>query len=98
MPVAVDIEPAVSARPDAGVFLGAPINEVMPAFAAGPRVVGNLVGGQAVGGTDLQGRVLKFAAEIVVGNDELARGMERGKRRGLLDGQLVEREMVAGFG
>ena len=88
----------MGARSDAGIFLAAPINEIMPAFAAGPRVVGNLVGRQAVGGANLQGRVVKRAAEIVVGNDELARGMERGKRRVLLDGQLIEREMVAGFG
>ena len=98
MPVALDVEPAVSARSDAGVFLGAPVDEVMPAFAAGPGVIGNLVGRQAVRRANLQGGVVKLAAEIVVGNDELARGMERGKRRVLLDGQLIEREMVAGLG
>ena len=98
VPVALDIESPVGARPDAGIFLGAPIDEVVPAFAAGPRVVGNLVGRQAVRGANLQGGVVQLAAEIVVGNDELARGMERGKRRVLLDGQLIEREVVAGFG
>src|SRR5580704_3680469 len=98
MPVALDIEPAVSAWSDAGVFLGAPVDEIMPAFAAGPRVVGNLVGRQAVRSANLQGGVVELAAEIFVGNDELSRGVERGERRVLLDGQLIEREMVAGFG
>ena len=37
--LAGDIEPAVRAGPDAGLFLGAPIDEVVPAFAARPGVI-----------------------------------------------------------
>ena len=32
---------------DADVFAVAPVDEIVPAFAAGPRVVGDLVGGKA---------------------------------------------------
>lgn len=39
MPPAVDIKAAMGAGSDAGIFLGAPVNEVMPAFAAGTRVI-----------------------------------------------------------
>ena len=63
VPVAVDIEPAMGAGPDAGIFLAAPVDEIMPAFAAGPGVIGNLVGRQAVRGADLLGGVVERAAE-----------------------------------
>ncbi len=48
VPDAVDIEPAMGAGTDAGIFLAAPVHEVMLALRAGPRVIGNLVGRQAV--------------------------------------------------
>ena len=32
---------------DAGIFVAAPVDEIVPAFGAGARVVGNLVGRQA---------------------------------------------------
>src|SRR5262249_61671689 len=37
--VAVDVEPAVRARPDAGIFMHTPINEIVPALGAWPRMV-----------------------------------------------------------
>ena len=61
VPVAADIEPAMGARSDAGIFVAAPIDEIVPAFAAGPRVVGNLVGRQAVRGADVLGGVVERA-------------------------------------
>ena len=61
MAVAADVEAAMGARPDAGIFVRAPINEIVPAFAAGPRVIGNLVGRQAVRRADLLGRVVERA-------------------------------------
>jgi hypothetical protein len=39
MPFVSDVEPAMSAGSDTGIFLGAPVDEVMPAFAAGPGVI-----------------------------------------------------------
>ena len=44
---AVDVEPAVRAGADAGIFVVAPIDEIVPALGARPRVVGDLVGRQA---------------------------------------------------
>ena len=40
-------DPAMRARPDAGVVAIAPVGQVVPALAAGPRVVRHLVGQQA---------------------------------------------------
>src|SRR5579863_5249183 len=39
MAIAIDVDPAVRAGPDAGVFLTAPVNQIMPALAAWPRVI-----------------------------------------------------------
>src|SRR5262249_60367542 len=82
-------------RPEAGFFGRPPIDEVVPAFGARPRMVGNLVGRQACARADRLRRVIERAGDVVVGNDELARRMQRGKRRVLLDGELIEREMLA---
>ena len=64
--VAVDVEPAVGAGPDAGIFVRPPIDEIVPAFAAGPRMIGNLVGGQAVRGADLLRHVVESARGVLV--------------------------------
>src|SRR5216683_3065254 len=82
----------VSARPDAGIFLRAPVDEVVAAFGAGPRVVGNLVGRQAPARADRLCRVIERAGGVVVGDDELSGRMQRGKWRVLLDGELIERK------
>ncbi len=36
---AVDVEPAMRAGTDAGIFVAAPVNQVVPALGAGPRVI-----------------------------------------------------------
>ena len=36
---AIDIETAVSAGTDAGIFLAAPVNQIVFAFRAGTRVI-----------------------------------------------------------
>ena len=48
VPDAVDIEPAMRAGTDAGIFLAAPVDQIVLAFRAGARVIGNLVGRQAM--------------------------------------------------
>jgi hypothetical protein len=48
MPRPIDIEPAMSARTHACVFMRAPIHEIVPALAASARVVGYLVGRKTV--------------------------------------------------
>ena len=45
--LAVDHEAAMRAGTDAGIFVIAPIDEIVPAFGAGARMVGDLVGRQA---------------------------------------------------
>src|SRR5208282_2224944 len=87
----------MGARSDAGIFLRAPVDEIVAAFAAGARMVGNLIGRQAVRRADLLRRVVKGPRGILVGNFELARGMQRRERRVRLDGELIERQMLPGF-
>src|SRR5271170_6472522 len=48
-------------------------------------------------GGDLLGRVIERTRGVVVGNLQFARRMQRGKRRLRLDGQLIERKMLAGL-
>src|SRR5258708_5608561 len=43
MPDAIDIEAAMGAGTDAGIFLAAPVNQVMSAFGARSRMIGYLV-------------------------------------------------------
>src|SRR5262249_57483871 len=86
---------AVGAGPEAGVFVRSPIDEIVPAFGARPRMVGNLVGRQARARADRLRRVIERAGGVVVGDDELARRMQRRKRRVLLDGELIEPDMLA---
>ena len=85
----------MGARSDAGIFLGAPIDEIVPALAAGPRMIGNLIGGQTVRRANLLRGVVERARCVIVGNVELARRMQRGERRFLFDGQLIERKVLA---
>ena len=47
VPDAVDVETAMRAGTDAGIFLAAPVDEIVPALGAGARVIGNLVGRQS---------------------------------------------------
>src|SRR5262249_43489522 len=95
--VAADIEPAVSAGPDAGIFMCAPVDQIVPAFAAGARVIGNFVGWQAMRGADLLRRVVEDACGVLVRRLELAGGVERRERRLRLDRELIERHVLAGF-
>ena len=86
------------ARADAGIFVIAPVDEIVPALGARPRVIGDLVGRQAARRRDLLRHVVERARAIVVRDDELAGRVQRGERRVLLDGELIEREMLGGFG
>ena len=94
---AADQQAAVRARPDAGVFAVAPVEQVVPALLARPRVVGDLVGRQArrarsAPASPRRGR----APPRPRGPSSLPRGVKIGERRLGLDGELIEREMLAG--
>src|SRR5262249_34805995 len=80
---------------DSGIFLRAPVDEIVPALTSRPRVVGNLIGGKACARAHMLRRVIERAGSIVVGDEELAGRMQRGKRRLLLDRELIEREVFA---
>ena len=56
---AVDIEPAMGAGADPGIFVVAPIDEIVPALGARAGVVGDFVGRQAGRGADLLGQVVE---------------------------------------
>ena len=60
-------------------------------------MVGDLIGRQAARRADLLGQVVEIARGVLVGNDELAGGMQRGERRLVLDRELVEREVLGGL-
>ena len=96
--LAVDVETAMRAGTDAGIFVRAPIDEIVPALGAGPRVVGDFVGRKAGGGAHLLRRVVERARGVFVGHGELAGRVQRVKRRVGLDGELIERQMLGGFG
>src|ERR1700743_3501143 len=97
MPDAIDIEAAVRAGSDAGIFLAAPVDEVMFAFRARSRVVGNLVGRQALARTDILCDVVECACDVLVRCLELARLMQAEERRAFLNGELIERQMLGRF-
>ncbi len=88
----------VCARTAAGVFAVAPVEQVVAALLARRGVVGDLVGWQARRGRQLLRRIVERQRCLLVGNDELAGGVQRCERRLRLDGELIERQMLAGDG
>jgi hypothetical protein len=97
VPDAVDIEPSMRARADAGIFLAAPVDEIMFAFRASPRVIGDLVGRQAVAAAYFLGDVIERACERFVRSLEFAGGVQAEERRALFDRELIERQMFRGL-
>ena len=98
VPAAVDVEPAMRARPDAGIFVVAPVDQIVLAFGAGSGVVGNLVGRQAVLRADFLRHIVERARSASSGVFSLPRRVQVEERRAFLDGELVERQMLGGFG
>ena len=88
-------DPAVRARPDAGIFAVAPVEQVVAAFLAGGGVVGDLVGRQARRLRQLLRQLVEIVRQLAVGHPQLAAGMELGERRARLDGELIERQVPA---
>jgi hypothetical protein len=71
MPVAVDVEPAnvqstMGPRPDAGIFVRPPIDQIMPALGARPRMIGNLVGRQPMRRADFLRGVVERPRGVIV--------------------------------
>jgi hypothetical protein len=97
VPGAIDIEAAMRAGADAGIFLAAPVDQVMLALSTRSRVIGNLVGGQAVRGADFLRHIIQRTRSRLIRRLELARRMQAEERRALFDGELIEREMFGRF-
>ncbi len=85
------------ARPDAGIIVAAPIDEIVPALGARSCVIGYLIGRQAGRVADRLREVVEIARQILVGHIELAGLMQREERRVRLDGQLIKREVLGRF-
>ena len=94
---AIDIKPAMGAGSDAGIFVPAPIDQIVSALRARPRMVGNLVSRQTGFVANFLREVVEIAREIVIGNGELAGLVQAEIWRVRLDGQLIERQMLGRF-
>ena len=86
----------MGAGADAGIFAVAPVDEIVPALGAGAGVIGDFVGRQAGRRRGVERRRIERDRRVLVGRDELAGAVERGEGRAVLDGELVEREVVGG--
>ena len=91
-----ELQPAMGAGADAGIFAIAPVDEVVPALGAGHGVVGNLVGRQAGRVADFLGDGIEIGGGVVVGHGQLAGLAQREEGRVRLDGELVERQVIGG--
>ena len=91
---AVGADAAMRAGADAGIFLIAPVNEIVPRLRARFRVIGNFVGRHAARVAKFLRDVPQCARSILVGRDQLARAMQHFECRAGLDRQLIERKML----
>ncbi len=96
MPTAIQHEAAVCAGAHAHIFPIAPVQQVVSAFLAGRRVIGDLVGRQPGPLGHLLGDLVERQRRVGVGHGEPPRRMQLGERRLRLDGQLVQRQVPAG--
>jgi hypothetical protein len=86
----------MGAGAEAGIFVAAPIHEIMPAFGARPGVVGDLVSRQAGGGANLLGDVVKVAGVIGVRSGQPAGCVQRREGSPRLNCELIERQVSGG--
>src|SRR6185437_6964963 len=93
---AVKRQTAMRPRTDADIVAVAPIDQIVPRFAAGARVVGYFIGRQTGLIQALLGEFVERPGAIVIGHGKIAACMRGVKRRAGLDGELVERKMIPG--
>src|SRR5579872_320270 len=96
--LAPERQPAMRPRPDPKIIAITPVGKIMTAGTAGAGMVRDLVSDKTRLAQEALGGLVKRPREILVGKDEFASGMERGKARAGLDGELIDREMIAGQG
>ena len=82
---------------DPRIIVAAPIQQIVTRLRSRPRMIGNLVGRQPRSLAKLLGEAIQLARLLAVRDAQRAGGMPRGERRALLDGELIEREVVGGM-
>ena len=80
---------------DAEIILIAPIDEIVPAFLARARMIGDFVSRQARGGEGVLRRLVKRALRLFIRQAEIAARESARESSACLDGELIEREMIA---
>ena len=86
---------AMGAGADADVVAVAPVGEVVPAFAAGAGVVGDLVALQPGIRRHVPGEGVECCGVVVLRQGQFAAAVPALEHRAGFDGELVQREMVA---
>ena len=87
----------MGARADAGIFVAAPVDQIVLALRANAGVIGNLVGRKTLLRADFLRHVVERARERLVRRLQLARRVQAEERRAFLDRELIERQMFGRF-
>ena len=95
-PIAVESEASMGAGTHAHVVGGVPVGEVVAAFGAGSRVIGDLIGWEVCRGEPRLSDLVEICLSVLVGKREVATRIGCGKGGAGLDGELIDREMLAG--
>src|SRR3546814_19940035 len=75
----------------------APIDEIMTTLGIGLGVVRYFVGRQSCFGANLAGQTIERGGVLFLGQFERALFIEARESRAVLNGQLIEREMIGGM-
>ena len=94
--VLADRHPPVRTRSDAGVIGVAPVREVVAAFGAGLRVVGDFVGQQPEARGFLGRGFIEPGGIVVFGQHDLTPAVQGLERRAGFDRELVEGQVIGG--
>jgi hypothetical protein len=87
-------KPAMRAGPRADIIAIAPIDQIVAAFRARMRMVGDFIGGQPGRFSQLLGGLVETGGQIILRDHQRAGFLQQGIGRVGLDGELIEREMA----
>ena len=79
---------------DAEPLARAPVQQIVPARLAWPRVVRDLVRGEPGAGEAFLGELIEVRLHVIGGHDERAGALEQLEAGAGLDGQLIDAEMA----
>src|SRR5690606_32297402 len=86
----LQIEPPMRAGAHTRIIAIAPVNEIVAAFGAGPRIIRYFVDGQSGSGADFLRQGIKSSGILLAGKHKRTLLMQACEGRALLDGELVE--------